>query len=386
MLTTSDATAPGLRHFGRKHSGSSLGLDLLRAIAVSMVLTSHWTSHFGYWFNVPVPAVVDTIGDTGVEIFFALSGFLIGRILIGIAGLHPTWRDFRVFMARRAMRTLPLYFLWLAILLCVFPPRQDVLFTALRFLTLTQNLIAAMPADYYFVVTWSLAIEEWFYLLFGCALIVLARWLGGARALPWCLAVFILAPLALRLTYLERGPLVFFRIDEIAYGVLMARLYLNRSWIFRHPWAPLAAGLALFGIALSGTALFGALHIPPQLAVPLTSNAEVIGGALCLPAALRLSRAAAWFAIPVRWIATRSYALYLIHLTILVDVAENRLFENGLMPVLACAILAIVLPFPLAELSYRFLEGPILRCRPDQDRASVPRLPAMPQGAVVASG
>ena len=345
-----------------------------------MVLTSHWTSHLGYWFDARLPPVVDTIGDIGVEIFFALSGFLIGRILIAIVGSHPTWRDFRIFLIRRGMRTLPLYFLWLAILLCVFPPKQDALVTALRFLTLTQNLIAGMPADYYFAVTWSLTIEEWFYLLFGAALIFSARRLGGARALPWCLTAFMLAPLVLRLAYGERGPLVFFRIDEIAYGVLMARLYCTQNAIFRHPWPPLAAGLTLLG-----TALFAALPIPAEFAVALTGTIEVIGGALCLPAALRLRSAAAWFATPVRWIATRSYALYLIHLTILVDVAENRLFETGLMPAVACAMLAIGLPFLLAELSYRLLEKPLLRCRPSQDRASAPRPPAMPQGAVVAS-
>jgi peptidoglycan/LPS O-acetylase OafA/YrhL len=187
-------------------SGRCLGLGLLRATAILMVLFSHWISHFGYWFGVQIPAVVDRISDTGVEIFFALSGFLIRRILIGIVRARPTWSDFRVFMVRRAMRTLPLYFLWLALLLCVFPPRQDAVVTALRFLTLTQNLFAAMPADYYFVVTWSLTIEEWFYLLFGAALVFLSRRMGGARALWWCLAGFMLAPLALRLIYLERGP------------------------------------------------------------------------------------------------------------------------------------------------------------------------------------
>jgi peptidoglycan/LPS O-acetylase OafA/YrhL len=49
---------------------------------------------------------VDFVGDTGVEIFFALSGFLIGRILIGIAGARPAWSDLLVFLVRRAMRTL----------------------------------------------------------------------------------------------------------------------------------------------------------------------------------------------------------------------------------------------------------------------------------------
>jgi peptidoglycan/LPS O-acetylase OafA/YrhL len=344
--------------------GRCLGLDLLRAIAILMVLVSHWTSHFGYWFGVHLPGMVDALGDTGVEIFFALSGFLIGRILIGIAAARPTWADYRVFMIRRAMRTLPLYFLWLAILLCIFPPHQDAVAAAMRFVTLTQNLIAEMPADYYYVVTWSLAIEEWFYLLFGASLIVLSRQLGGSRALLWCLAIFMLAPLMLRLGYAERGALVFFRIDEIAYGVLMARLYLRRNGLFRHPWMSLTAGLALIGAALCNI-----LPLPEFLAVPLTSNVEVIGGALCLPAALRLSHAAKWFEAPVRWIASRSYALYIIHLTILVDIAETRLFEPGLLPALGCAVLAVAVPFGLAELSYRFLEAPILMWRLRQDRA-----------------
>jgi peptidoglycan/LPS O-acetylase OafA/YrhL len=344
------------------------GLDLLRAVAVMMVLGCHWTSHFSYWFGIDAPAVAavaDAIGDTGVELFFALSGFLIGRILIGIIGTRPTWGDFGVFMTRRAMRTLPLYFLWLGLLLCVFPPRQDMMSTALLFATLTQNMLGPWPADYYYAVTWSLAIEEWFYLLLGFALILLARRLGGPRALNCCLAVFLLAPLALRLAFQQRGLLVFFRIDEIAYGVLMARLYLDRSWLFRHPWAPLAVGLALVTAALAAR-----LPLPQALVVPLTSNTEVIGCALCLPAALRLVRAVAWFEAPVRWVAGRSYALYLMHMTILVDVAENRLFEPGVLPASVCVVVAILPPFPLAELSYRLLEAPMLRLRPRQGQFS----------------
>jgi peptidoglycan/LPS O-acetylase OafA/YrhL len=359
--------------------GRFLGLDLLRAIAILMVLLNHWTSHFGYWFGFHVPAVVDALGDTGVEIFFALSGFLIGRILIGIVGVRPTWGDFQVFMVRRAMRTLPLYFLWLVLLLTVFPPTQDVVTTTLRCLTLSQNLFANMPADYFFAVTWSLAIEEWFYLLFGGLLVILAGRIGGSRALFWSLASFIAGPLLLRLFYQERGPLVFLRIDEIAYGVVMARLYLDGSRIFRQPWIPLAAGLACFAVALSD-----ALPLPEGLRVALTSNLEVIGGALCLPAALRLSHLPAWLDVPVRWLAGRSYALYLMHLTILVDVVERYLVEPGLLPPLAAAIIAVIVPFPLADLSYRCLEAPMLRLRPRQ--AAARRTSGLAAGVTAGAG
>jgi peptidoglycan/LPS O-acetylase OafA/YrhL len=55
-----------------------------------------------------------------------------------------------------------------------------------------------------------------------------------------------------------------------------------------------------------------------------------------------------------------------MHLTILVDIAEHRLFEPGLLPAYGCVIVAIMLPFPVAELSYRVLEVPLLRLRPRQ--------------------
>ena len=337
----------------------NLGLDLLRALAIVMVLFSHWAGHFGGWFSFHVASVVDRIGDMGVELFFALSGFLIGRILIGIAMNQPTWRDYSIFMIRRAMRTLPLYFTWLTLLLCVFPPRHDFVVTALRFLTLTQNLILDMPADYYFVVTWSLTIEEWFYLLFGFLLILLTRTLGSHRALTLCMGVFLTAPLALRLIYHYRGPLVFFRIDEIAYGVLMAISYRQHNLLFRHPWATLATALVLIGLALAD-----ALPLPDSLVVALTSNVQVIGGALCLPAALLLTQASTWLQMPIRWIAERSYALYLMHLTIITDLVEKNIFEQGRLSPAICIALAILLPFAGAELSFRLLEKPLLRCRP----------------------
>ena len=348
----------------RLSEGRCLGLDLLRAAAILMVLFSHWTAHFGAWFGLALPGAVDVVGDTGVEIFFALSGFLIGRILLDIVRGRPTWHDYQVFLTRRAMRTLPLYFLWLALLLLMFPPQQDAIVTAFRYLTLTQNLIAPMPPDYYFAVTWSLTVEEWFYLLFGAGLIAASRQIGGSRALAISLAIFMVVPLALRLILAERSALVFLRIDEIAYGVLMARLYASDSRIFRHPGKLLAVGLVMMGlIPIVG------LAVSERVMVPITSNFQVIGGALCVPAALRLTRAAAWFERPVRWLAARSYALYLIHLTLLVDIVEQGLVEPGLVSPVLGVILAIAIPFPLAELSYRFLEAPLMRRRPRQGLA-----------------
>jgi peptidoglycan/LPS O-acetylase OafA/YrhL len=186
-----------------------------------------------------------------------------------------------------------------------------------------------------------------------------------------CLTIFVLGPLALRLADFdwsertwEMAKQVSFRIDQIAYGVLMARLYAGRHWLFRHPWPALVAGLLLIGAAW-----INQLPVPVNLVPALLFNAVIIGCALCLPAALRLRRAAWWFAVPVRWVSTRSYALYIVHLTILVDFAQGQLWATGRLSATAAAAVAIVLPFVLAEVSYRCLEGPILRRRPHQDLA-----------------
>ena len=101
-----------------------------------------------------------------------------------------------------------------------------------------------------------------------------------------------------------------------------------------------------------------------------------------MPAA-RMSRdAPAWFAAPVRWLGTRSYALYIVHVTVLADIAGKPLAETGLLPLPLCIALAIALPGCLAELSWRFLETPIPRLRPRQDAAARTGHRILPAGCV----
>jgi len=327
-----------------------VGLDVMRAVAVLLVLVCHWAGHFLCWANIPVPPEAEYLGDIGVGLFFALSGFLIGRILLDIGESRPGLAAFGAFMGRRAIRTMPLYFLMLTLLLLLFPPRQDAFGVALRFATMSQNLLQPMPADYYFAVTWSLAIEEWFYLLFGAAFIAAAHWFGSGKASWLCLPVFLAAPLGARLWLGDPPPLVPFRLDMICYGVLIAVAWRWRRQLLRWPRALLAAGIGLIGIACSG-------WLPPAL-VP---NVLAAGCALCVPAALALPAPAPWIAGPASWIAARSYGLYMIHLTLVWDIVEVRLWEPHILPMPVCIMLAVIGPFVLADLSYRLLERPLLR-------------------------
>jgi len=139
------------------------GLDLLRFIAIFMVLLGH--SLILAPGNLK-PYVYPFIYD-GVAIFFVLSGFLIGGILIKILNKeNPSYKGLLDFWKRRWMRTLPAYFLVLIFLIfytLIFLPKNfpEGWF---RFFFFTQNFLGHYRPGF-FAEAWSLSIEEWFYLL-----------------------------------------------------------------------------------------------------------------------------------------------------------------------------------------------------------------------------
>ena len=332
----------------------NIGLDLVRAVAILLVMVSHWAHNIGIWYHYATPQPVFFAGDVGVDLFFALSGFLIGRILLGIIENAPTWRSIGIFLVRRWMRTLPLYWLWLLVL-AVFQPHAPGVRTIGQMAVLMQNVAWQMPPGFFFAVSWSLTVEEWFYLSFGVALLGSVLLIGRRGAVWPVLAVFLSVPLALRLTVPAFADwsnglshAVVFCLDSICYGVLVAVAWRRQGLIFRHPKASLVLGLSLIGAGWADL-----LPIPSHLLLALIPNVIVIGCALCLPAAigLRLERPRA--AAVVRQISAQSYGLYVMHLTILADVAQHLYFAHDISRP-AAVLLGVGLPFCfiVAELSF----------------------------------
>ena len=346
----------------------NLGLDLVRALAITLVLITHGGNTVCSWYGCKAPVQYLPTGSLGVESFFALSGFLIGGLLLDIIernlGPGAWWR----FMMRRWLRTLPLYYLWLAVLVIVVPPGEGHFSEILAHATLTQNLQWPMPSDW-FAVSWSLTVEEWFYLLFSVAL------LGGSfltrrpRATLWCIiAVFVVVPTAMRwmvpdsLAYGEYvRKVTLLRLDAIAYGVAVVALCRARSRLVARPLVLLAIGLGMVG----GIVLL-AYHPPPPQGHWLRTFGPTImplGCALCLPAATLIERLPG-FAWPVRKMSTYSYALYVSHLTVLDQLFQLR-NQWGLSAAVSTA-LAVLLTFGLSVAVHRWVELPILACRPRQ--------------------
>lgn len=180
-------------------------------------------------------------GFLGVEIFFVLSGFLIGRIIIAKSTEAPTpYSWIGRFWTRRWLRTYPNYMLFLLInwyLLSELRPAADL--DLWRYMTFTQNLF--WPHSDFFGEAWSLAIEEIFY--FIIPLIMLLLWpltKKSQQALLLALALLLAGSFGMRvyvvlsdagLTFNQLRSTALLRLDSIMIGVLVGWCYCQQG-----PW------------------------------------------------------------------------------------------------------------------------------------------------------
>ena len=135
----------------------------MRAFAILFVLIGHGLDYLQPHFNLrPINFLI----LDGVSVFFVLSGFLIGQILIRrIVGYGGGFAQLRQFWVRRWFRTLPNYFLMLIVVMTFgWYYWNYELNEALPFAVFLQNF--AWPHPQMFPEAWSLSVEEWFYILF----------------------------------------------------------------------------------------------------------------------------------------------------------------------------------------------------------------------------
>ncbi len=346
------------------------GLDTLRAAAIILVMLSHYS---GFVSGKPTFGVIGEVGWAGVDLFFVLSGYLIGnQILSAIARSEPF--SLTAFFARRLLRTLPNYYVVLAIYLLL-PGLLKGSSTAplWRFLTFTQNF--GLGYGQTFTHSWSLCIEEQFYLLLPLAALALAR-CKHALGIAWCLIVAaIAAGMAVRgnawavhghdafaaKTYYS----TFCRFDELLPGVAIALLknFHGKLYekILRHANIVLAAGLAAVVAMLyclnqsfpgpmpSTTAGFSLLAIGYALVVMAALSPTSVLGRLRVPGATSL---ALW-----------SYAVYLIHKPFFMIIGPHlrkmKIHTGSPLTVLLVFAAAILAGYLL----FRFVETPFMRLR-----------------------
>jgi len=149
-------------NFLKKHNKRIIGLDVLRVIAIALVIYEHGGSLLPKYFHKEYYKYMPAID--GVSVFFILSGFLIGGILLKIADKEKfTKKNLLNFWIRRWFRTIPAYFLVLiAVLSCRLVLFKNTGAFSIKYLFFLQNFMS--PHPHFFPEAWSLSIEEWFYL------------------------------------------------------------------------------------------------------------------------------------------------------------------------------------------------------------------------------
>ena len=357
-------------------------LDGLRGMAILAV----WLGHYfaapgegsvwflsGYWFR---------LGWTGVDLFFVLSGFLIGGILLDVRE-SPTY--FQTFYARRLFRIIPLYYAWIAayILLAAFAGHyvvehigslESVDVPILSHFLFWQNFsrpLAPAVAFWWFNSTWSLAVEEQFYLVAP----VVVRYLSKRALTVFLIAATIGAPIVRLLvrSHFESGPLLAFRLmpcraDSLAIGMLAAvawrsptvraRLSVHGVMLYG-PFGILLAGVAwiwryspdpLFPL----TQVFGYTWLALFFAVLMFAAISKPAGPLAVVARLKLFRE----------LGGVSYCIYIIHTSVFLFCHRILLHSlpsvtNGRVAIVT--LLAAGITCAIAKLSWRFFEEPLLR-------------------------
>jgi peptidoglycan/LPS O-acetylase OafA/YrhL len=355
------------------------GLDLLRAAAIVTVMLYHVASH-----GFPLPGIGHH-GWIGVDLFFVLSGYLIGWQLFRVmaSGEAPDWGGFTL---GRALRVLPAYMAVLALYVAL-PSwgEAEGLAPLWQFLSFTVNLFPGDADHRAYSHAWSLCVEEHFYLLFPLAAWGLARRPGLGRVVPvagaligagmllrsWLwqheVAPWLGASDATNLTARAVEAYVnnlyrptWARLDGLLAGVLLAAVRAFRpAWwtrlLARGPWLLVAGPLVLAA----------ALHIDPlgatgaAILFPLVA----LGFGCLLVAALSPRLPFGRIALPgAEPIALLAFSLYLTHRQVYAWLDDHVEGLAAATPLLAfCVYQAAALA--VAVLLYVGVERPALRLR-----------------------
>ena len=346
-------------------------LDGWRGIAILLVLVSHSSDASGYrgelwpW----VPFVVD--GNFGVRIFFVISGLLITFLLLREA--HGTGGvSLRAFYARRALRILPVYSAYLAVvaLLTALHCYHDTLSSWLGALTFTRNFMGLGNSAT--IHLWSLSIEEQFYFVWPCCFAGLTLWKKPRAYVGGLLLVVAACPFFRAHAAVELGgslrnhllnPLAtWMYADSLAIGCLGALAAWHWRGTRRHPAALAGAALAA-GLAIVGGQW---LQWHPERVSALARG--------CIPAVQAFSilcliwisvcRESGWFfrclnARWLTWLGALSYSLYVWHLLFLGDFVNQPMASWPTHDHRCWYVGAFV----VACLSYYGLEQPVRRIK-----------------------
>lgn len=332
-------------------------LDGVRGMAVLSVMLLH--ASYGYFKG----------GFIGVDLFFVLSGYLITSILL-VEHSCTKKISYAKFYTRRALRLLPALFLGLALInlswdLLGFPTKYQCLASISGLLYFT-NLLAPDKSGLC-IHLWSLAVEEHFYFLWPLAMSAFFVKVPFKTRL-WSLGIAILSVILFRALVYHTHPtrdydslfainayfFTFCRIDSILMGCVLAIVLAHKSMLSRQLQKWMCRAVLVFFVAagfllndLKPYMFYGGFLLVDLLCVLIVFSA--------------VTKSEPIFNNPILgWIGRRSYGIYIYHLPIF-SLLEVLRVNHSILNYIIVTILRFGITLIVAEISFRFIESPILK-------------------------
>jgi len=334
-------------------------MEGLRGLAVFLVFLVHYVSLADPWISgLPelsrYASLVHSLGNTGVDLFFVLSGYLIyGSLIKREISVGP-------YLARRIQRIYPAFvavFVLYVALSLLFPeksripeePQAATVYLVANFLLLPGML----PIEPMITVAWSLSYEFFFYLTVPLLVYVLKlrRWRPGTRVLLFvCMAAAILS-----------SPESFaghVRLAMFLSGMLVFEATSN----FRLPSKLDFAGAMALAVALIGTVAQSEFGFAGEVKFAILGASFFVLCTACFYSEGHISRIFRW--TPLRWLGNISYSYYLIHSVVLQAIAlvapkvisptgtEATVFYLGLFVAFPATVMVSTLLFVMVEKPY----------------------------------
>ncbi|MFN8207522.1 MAG: acyltransferase [Bacteroidales bacterium] len=353
-----------------RESNRVFGLDIIRAAAIILVVIGHgsfllkntWLEGFPYF------RMID-----GVDLFFVLSGFLIGGILLkeinseahfGFKGLARFWK-------RRWLRTLPNYYLiLLANYLIIYFGiiHEDIEQFNWKFLLFLQNF--SKPFYDFFWESWSLTVEEWFYITSPLLLLVFLKFLSPKKSFLLVTLLMILLPVIYRIWNFNPSidnfwydvtirKIVLARLDSIAFGLLAAWLYYYFPAFWKKSeFVSLAVGIALI-LFIVNYSLPNTTFYKQVISFSITP----LSAMLLLPVAAGIRTGKGFVARAVTHVSVISYSMYLLHNALIAEVIRDNFPPTSEIDGIIKYICYWVIVIAGSTLLYKFYERPIMQLR-----------------------
>jgi peptidoglycan/LPS O-acetylase OafA/YrhL len=353
------------------HKERIFGLDVLRCCAIVFVVAAHGRLMAIDTFLFEFPYI---IFNDGVDLFFALSGFLIGGILLKEISSANEFNGSQLlkFWKKRWLRTLPNYYLILLvniIFVKFYLAPGDLNSFSWKFFVFIHNF----SSDFgdFFLESWSLSIEEWFYIFAPLILLGLLKILPLKRAFLGTVLILIISPILFRFlkynpdaydwfrTDSQVGKVVIMRLDAIGYGLLAAWLafYYAGFWKKCRFWF---LGLSILAHVLIDWLNTSNNNMYLQI---FSFSLTAVTSMLYLPLADSIKSARGLIAKGVTYISKISYSMYLVNLGIVSSVMRYHFPVKNTTDGMIKYILYWCIVIILSGIIYRFFEKPIMDLR-----------------------